>query len=247
MSARRLSHGVDPPIPLPDFMPESDDDWGTVDLWQSRSQEVCLAKDVHDPFPLLQPAKLRDWMTDPLSHPYTNLVIIDARFEYEFRGGHVRGARNVRSMSDLKGVYNRNQGDNTVVVFHCEFSRNRGPTLMRAFRELDRKENLDRYPHLSYPHVYLLDGGYRRFFQDFPDQCTGGYIQMRDAEYVKNGELRKSHSFYQKTILGSESRRRFNSRASTGALDFVRSSDTEPEFSLCTGFGMNGFMYSSSQ
>ena len=52
-----------------------------------------------------------------------------------------------------------------VLIFHCEFSSERGPKLSRFLRSKDRSANKDCYPHLHYPELYLLDGGYKSFFE----------------------------------------------------------------------------------
>ena len=65
--------------------------------------------------------------------------------------------------------------EKTIIVFHCEFSQRRGPSLWAALRELDRKFNLERYPQLFFPEMYILEGGYNKFQAEFPDFCVGGY------------------------------------------------------------------------
>ncbi len=74
--------------------------------------------------------------------------IIDCRFDYEYAGGHVAGAINVRSMDALdsllltegQGLHAQGStlptpsrsgeaGEKVVLVFHCEFSAKRAPTL----------------------------------------------------------------------------------------------------------------------
>ena len=54
-----------------------------------------------------------------------------------------------------------------IVVFHCEFSTQRGPQMMNLMRETDRKINDDRYPSLIYPEIYLLEHGYRNFYKAY--------------------------------------------------------------------------------
>lgn len=52
-----------------------------------------------------------------------------------------------------------------VIIFHCEFSSERGPRMCRFVRERDRAMN--DYPKLHYPELYILKGGYKDFFPHF--------------------------------------------------------------------------------
>lgn len=52
-----------------------------------------------------------------------------------------------------------------VLIFHCEFSSERGPRMCRFVRKRDRAMN--EYPRLHYPELYILKGGYKEFFQQF--------------------------------------------------------------------------------
>jgi hypothetical protein len=45
-----------------------------------------------------------------------------------------KGAQNVGSILDLKIFFKEFRDCGARVVFHCEFSPNRGPALMRSFR-----------------------------------------------------------------------------------------------------------------
>ena len=38
---------------------------------------------------------------------------------------------------------------------------------MREVRERDRLLNKDSYPNLFYPEMYLLEGGYKQFFENY--------------------------------------------------------------------------------
>lgn len=49
-----------------------------------------------------------------------------------------------------------------ILVFHCEFSSERGPRMCRFVRQRDRDVN--DYPRLHYPELYVLKDGYKDFF-----------------------------------------------------------------------------------
>ena len=191
------------PIPTPEF-----------DLWESETEKPRLIRSCSsqgglpsiaplsgDPFRTITADDLSRLLTDPMSHDFERIIIIDARFWYEFRGGRITGARNVTTRSELAGIYNQYRGQNVCIVFHCEFSRNRGPTLMRLFRDYDRRENGKNYPDLCYPNILLLEGGYSNFYSKCRSLCNGDYVRMRDPRFVENGELRRCHSDYSREIL----------------------------------------------
>ena len=144
----------------------------------------------------LSPDGLEVLLKDPMSHRYSQVVIFDVRFRYEFMGGRIVGAKNITRFSDLIDFYWKHRDQNYCVVFHCEFSSERGPLVANLFRNFDRSKN--NYPHLSFPHVYILDGGFNRFYREKKDSglITGRYVAMRDPKYVANGELRKSNTAF---------------------------------------------------
>ena len=88
----------------------------------------------------------------------TSFRIIDARYEYEFEGGHIRGAENFGRWNEddfVKEFFPESLGPMVVdssdkeneptavaapdskrhiLIFHCEFSSVRGPALLRLLR-----------------------------------------------------------------------------------------------------------------
>ncbi|XP_067656491.1 M-phase inducer phosphatase-like [Haliotis asinina] len=93
--------------------------------------------------------------------------VIDCRYPYEFEGGHIKGAENMYIECDVEKLVKEHRHNATgrhILVFHCEFSSNRAPKMVRHLRGLDRKLNADCYPFLFYPEVYLLSGGYKAFY-----------------------------------------------------------------------------------
>lgn len=71
----------------------------------------------------------------------TQLHVIDCRFEYEYIGGHIINAVNINSTQGVEEYFlgsdiskprpstSAEAGQKTVIVFHCEFSHERAPTL----------------------------------------------------------------------------------------------------------------------
>jgi len=80
-----------------------------------------------------------------------------------------------------------------LIIFHCEFSQKRGPRAYRALRNKDRSVNFANFPHLDYPEIYVLEGGYCNFYPQFPELCEGGYVTMIDEDFSK--EYAKSQLF----------------------------------------------------
>ena len=193
-----------------------------------------------DPFKNISSYELATYLTDPSSHPFDQIIILDARFDYEFRGGRIKGAKNITSRSAMNSVYQRYLHQNVCIIFHCEFSQNRGPTLMRMFREHDRKQNYKNYPYLDYPNIFLLLGGYRQFYKDFPDLCVGGYVQMRDTKFIDNGQLKRCHSEYSKHMLDNKRFSKPIRRTKSGVIRFGE----QNQASFVSDFG---FSVSSSQ
>ncbi|XP_035795449.1 M-phase inducer phosphatase 2-like isoform X2 [Anopheles albimanus] len=125
--------------------------------------------------------------------------IIDCRYPYEFEGGHIRGAKNLYTQEQIieelinsktePPVADGQDGSGAtvrrnIIVFHCEFSSERGPKLSRFLRNHDRILNSDSYPALHYPEIYLLHGGYKEFFKAHASLCDPiAYRPMLDPEF----------------------------------------------------------------
>lgn len=67
--------------------------------------------------------------------------VVDCRFDYEYNGGHIPGAVNINTTAGVEEFFLGTQvklprpstsghvNKKTVIVFHCEFSIQRAPTL----------------------------------------------------------------------------------------------------------------------
>ena len=113
-------------------------------------------------------------------------IIVDCRFEYEYKGGHIEGAVNFNNKENFAGELLKSpSSSNTLLIFHCEYSAHRAPIMAKFVREQDRTANSLRYPQLTYPEMYILDGGYSSFFQDHRAYCfPQQYVEMAAKEHA---------------------------------------------------------------
>ncbi|XP_049729697.1 M-phase inducer phosphatase 3 isoform X1 [Elephas maximus indicus] len=123
--------------------------------------------------------------------------IIDCRYPYEYLGGHIQGALNLYSQEELHNFFLKKPivpldiQKRIIIVFHCEFSSERGPRMCRFLREEDRA--LNQYPALYYPELYILKGGYRDFFPEYMELCEPqSYCPMHHQDH--KAELLKCRS-----------------------------------------------------
>ncbi|XP_032068203.1 M-phase inducer phosphatase 3 isoform X2 [Thamnophis elegans] len=154
-----------------------------------------------------------DTMVALLHNQFQSLVekfyIIDCRYPYEYHGGHIKGALNIHRQVDLfehflrKPLLPSSPQKHLFLVFHCEFSSERGPKMCRYLREEDRAMN--EYPALHYPELYVLQGGYKEFFLENKELCEPqSYCPMDHQDF--KAEMVKFH-VKSKTWAGERRRR----------------------------------------
>ncbi|XP_028293659.1 M-phase inducer phosphatase 2 [Gouania willdenowi] len=159
-----------------------------------------------------------EMMVAALSGQYDGLVdrviVIDCRYPYEFEGGHIKGALNLHQEDQVQDFLLQTPiipscaEKRVVIVFHCEFSSERGPRMCRFVRERDRSMN--EYPQLFYPELYILKGGYKEFYQHFKLQCEPqSYRPMHHEDFKE--DLRKFR-LKSRTWAGERSKRDMYSR-----------------------------------
>ncbi|KAJ8311277.1 hypothetical protein KUTeg_011172 [Tegillarca granosa] len=157
-----------------------------------------------------------DTMASVLQGDYDDIIgdykVIDCRYPYEYNGGHVKGAENIYTHDGIVELLHRRNKDSTdgqrsVLVFHCEFSSERGPKLCRYLRSKDRELNSDNYPHLNYPEIYLLYGGYKEFYCNQKAFCEPqDYKPMLHGDHAD--DLRHFRSKSKSWTAGEKRRKR---------------------------------------
>ena len=149
-----------------------------------------FSEDVTDSIPRITRATLLNVLDGNYSQHFDNKIIIDCRFEYEYEGGHIDGAINYNDKELLAThLFRTPMEGKTLLIFHCEFSAHRAPLMARHIRSEDRTMNAASYPRLTYPEVYILEGGYQNFYDEHRDRCyPQAYVEMNDAGHVKTCE-----------------------------------------------------------
>lgn len=61
---------------------------------------------------------------------YNESIVVDCRFEYEFKGGHIDGAININDKEELANrLFETSVSKRTLLIFHCEYSAHRAPIM----------------------------------------------------------------------------------------------------------------------
>ncbi|XP_063836378.1 M-phase inducer phosphatase-like [Ostrinia nubilalis] len=172
----------------------------------SRPFALPLAEGEHADLRSIAPETLAQLLRGEFDHVVSDYQVIDCRYPYEFEGGHIAGARNLYTHAQVQDLaQSAPRAPSSVLVFHCEFSRERGPNLSRYLRSFDRAKNKENYPHLNYPEVYLLHEGYRAFYQKYPELCSpAGYTAMLDPRHK---HLLRKHRSMSNTTSSTNNRR----------------------------------------
>lgn len=154
----------------------------------------------------ITPHTIRELLQGKYDERIHGFQIVDCRFAYEHEGGHIAGAINLNTVEQVQQHFltpgqgfhqTRNMPVRTqsgmpdehgdarkfVLIFHCEFSWKRAPSMALALRAADRSLASD-YPKCHFPDVYVLQGGYADFFKSCPDLCEPqAYVPMDDPRY----------------------------------------------------------------
>lgn len=149
-----------------------------------------MPDDPTDTIPRISKDVLVDLLDGKYAEHFDQKMIIDCRFEYEYDGGHIDGAVNHNDKELLASqLFQTPMDGRTLLVFHCEYSAHRAPLMARHVRSEDRTTNAEHYPYLTYPEVYILDGGYSAFFAEHRGRCyPPEYVEMSDEKHQRTCE-----------------------------------------------------------
>ncbi|XP_059888858.1 M-phase inducer phosphatase 2 isoform X5 [Delphinus delphis] len=168
----------------------------------------------HQDLKYISPETMVALLTGKFSNIVERFVIVDCRYPYEYEGGHIKTAVNLPLERDAETFLLQSPitpcslDKRIILVFHCEFSSERGPRMCRFIRERDRASN--DYPSLYYPEMYILKGGYKEFFPQHPTFCEPQDYRPMNHEAFKD-EL-KTFRLKTRSWAGERSRRELCSR-----------------------------------
>lgn len=169
---------------LPDVSREQTDKTGDGKFPLCLPTTLGNVQDLHT----ITPKTLSDLLQGAYNDVIKSFRVIDCRYPYEYAGGHIKGAENIFTEEGILHLLHqkRNHAENerSVLIFHCEFSSERGPRKCRFLRNKDRQLNKDKYPNLNHPEVYLLHGGYKAFFLSYKELCEPpSYVPMLHKDH----------------------------------------------------------------
>ncbi|XP_011830463.1 PREDICTED: M-phase inducer phosphatase 2 isoform X3 [Mandrillus leucophaeus] len=168
----------------------------------------------HQDLKYISPETMVALLMGKFSNIVDKFVIVDCRYPYEYEGGHIKTAVNLPLERDAESFLLQSPitpcslDKRVILIFHCEFSSERGPRMCRFIRERDRAVN--DYPSLYYPEMYILKGGYKEFFPQHPNFCEPQDYRPMNHEAFKD-EL-KTFRLKTRSWAGERSRRELCSR-----------------------------------
>lgn len=164
----------------------------------------------NDVIPRIDIAELHKIVSGQYVNQFDDVVIVDCRFPYEYEGGHIENAINISLHNQLEKNFTLSispeESNKKLLVFHCEYSLLRGPTMAAHLRKLDRIHNAERYPQLTYPDVVILEGGYKSFFDKYTHLCEPqGYVEMKDTKHKKVCDIEMSKVIQASKLIRAKS------------------------------------------
>ncbi|XP_045384978.1 M-phase inducer phosphatase 2 [Lemur catta] len=163
----------------------------------------------HQDLKYISPETMVALLMGKFSNIVEKFLIVDCRYPYEYEGGHIKTAVNLPLERDAEAFLLQSPimpcslDKRIILIFHCEFSSERGPRMCRFIRERDRAAN--DYPSLYYPEMYVLKGGYKEFFPQHPSFCEPQDYRPMNHEAFK--EELKTFRLKTRSWAGERSRR----------------------------------------
>ncbi|MCJ1445339.1 MAG: cell division cycle- protein [Stictis urceolatum] len=185
---RRSLSMVDKPADVFNQQPQEERDCGLhsiMDVDEAPQLALPHFMQDNDSIPRISKETMIEVLDGKFGDRFDHSMVVDCRFEYEYKGGHIDGAMNFNDKEELAHkLFQQTSPNKTLLIFHCEYSEFRAPMAAAYIRCQDRNANTHQYPKLTYPEVYILSGGYSSFFNDYKSRCyPQNYVEMKDKEH----------------------------------------------------------------
>ncbi|ETV95570.1 hypothetical protein, variant [Aphanomyces invadans] len=140
---------------------------------------------------VISPATVQMLLDGSFNDVLHGFHFIDCRFDHEFVGGTLQGAKSLMLPQDVEAEFFHPKAyltsKRTALILFCEYSAQRAPKMARHIRNLDRRLHADKYPTLHYPELYVIDGGYKHCFESHQGVCAppASYVAMDHPDHVE--------------------------------------------------------------
>ena len=80
--------------------------------------------------PRISKETMADVLDGKYGQQFDETIIVDARFEYEYKGGHIEGAVNFNDKEKLaSNLFSEGTTKKVLLILHCEYSAMRAPNM----------------------------------------------------------------------------------------------------------------------
>lgn len=128
------------------------------------------------------------------------LILIDARYDYEFRNCSIVGARNCKTRASLRRLLKKGLASNATFIFYCDSTMTRSKILSSA---LQRLLNADTEMQKAAKSVQwlVLDGGIESFIRHYPELCQGSFVPKTEKSFIRSGQMKMCSTNFRREFL----------------------------------------------
>ena len=162
-------------IPLPNL----EEDFGSFGQIDRNSETRLLSPSltqfmkIRDKGTYLPPRAVYSLITSH-DHDFEQILLADVRYDSEYRKQHIRGASQLKTFADVQGILEKAEKYKSkfCVILYSQFSEIRASIIYNLIRSIDRNRSIKTNTNLLLTDLYILEGGYTSFSQEYGHLCT---------------------------------------------------------------------------
>ena len=150
-----------------------------------------------DPIQVIKVNELADIMKGVSDHDFDLISVIDSRHDYENRCGRIIGSTHIKTRNGLINLFKRNSNKMTFYVFYSDRSMVRCKiqcSLMKKIADTSKGNH-------KFAGCAILEGGFEKFYDCYPELCLGTCVSSLDHKYISNGQAGKCLSFFRREFI----------------------------------------------